>query len=296
MRKILLGVTLLASIAVVLFLVWKFIPKKPHVFLDELKEEKKASLISPADLAKIKSCNDENQCLQDFFQNYTLQKGRDTAFHFFNELIATDTELTSDCHYMFHGIGHGSLLLSGKNVEQAFALGSSTEFLMNIPTCGNGYYHGVIEEFVGDIPDKQHISGKLKNICEPILKNNPLAAVDCFHGLGHAILIEEDYDTQKAVALCDSITSDKKMLSMCHTGVFMEMLRSYKSTDDKVKTFSLCESLPTDMQKAECFNQQSYLFDDFLNHKDEFIENMKECEKNVKDMEDRIICIRKAKF
>lgn len=243
--------------------------------------------------SEISQCTD-NDCYEEFFENYTKNNGTVPAIDYFKTLVAQHPDYISNCHYMFHGIGHGTYDLSGGNIEKAFSLGNVTEMLMNIPTCGNGYYHGVIGAYVGEEnTDEQTLVKSLTQVCKNISDSQVI--IDCYHGLGHAILVHLDGQVDKAVKLCDQISPNEKMQTMCHTGVFMEMVRN-ENYDNKVLTFSKCENLPTDMQKAECFNQHSYLLNDFLDNKDAFIKNMLECEAKVKDMEERIICIRKEKL
>ncbi len=241
----------------------------------------------------IKACKNDT-CYEEFFENYTIENGVPKAISLFKNLIKEKPEYEGNCHYMFHGIGHGAFKVSGNDNVKAFAIGSSTDVLMNIPTCGNGYYHGVIEAYVGEEEQtEKDLKNKLEQLCINIPQNQ--VKIDCYHGLGHAILVHEAYQVPNAVSLCDKVTKDETMKSMCHTGVFMEMLRD-QSVENKVLTFSKCENLPTEMQRAECFNQHSYLLNDFLSNKDKFIENMLFCEKSIKDMEERIICIRKEKL
>ena len=245
-------------------------------------------------LVEISECKD-NYCFQEFFENYTISNGTEKSILFFKALISKNSSYEADCHYMFHGIGHGTLKLVGNDIGKAFVLGSTTDILMNIPTCGNGYYHGVIEEYVGEEEENSDVVGKLKNICSSPSINSHQVEIDCYHGLGHAIFVYYHKNIQNSVSICDSITNNEEMRSMCHTGIFMEMSRT-ENTDNKVLTFAKCENLPTPMQRAECFNQHSYLLSDFLQMRDAFIENMLDCEKNIKDMEERIICIRKEKI
>jgi hypothetical protein len=177
---------------------------------------------------------------------------------------------------------------------------SGGEFTNLPPTCANGYFHGIMEAYMGEVKNISLLKQKLQNICENIpgenTENKRQNRIDCYHGIGHGIFIQLEGDTAKSINFCENLTKDEKMQSMCRTGVFMEMLRQtdFESSELKIMTFKNCEKLDVKYQ-GECFNQQSYLLEEFGSKKEEFMKNLKSCQ-TIKDDIERITCIRMFKF
>lgn len=246
-------------------------------------------------LNTVKRCNHENVCLREKFKNLTVASGRDTAFKYYNQLKNTELDYLSNCHYIFHGIGKGSVGMFKNNISKVFTVNNYQEILNDVPTCGNGYYHGAIEEIVEGF-ENEKIEEKLTSLCIPILNSDKQVVKDCYHGLGHAIFTQSGSDTKESLKVCERVTSgvNEEMTSMCRTGVFMELVNL--SNEMGVTSFEPCLNQESDIYSAECFNMQSYLFDEFSKQKEKFIENMKACQKTSLSTEDKIICIRKEKL
>ena len=74
--------------------------------------------------------------------------------------MATDSAIETTCHPIAHTIGAGALLRYHGNVGKAFGEGD--------PTCGSGYYHGLLQwKLAGVTPDK--VASVARNVCsEPV--------------------------------------------------------------------------------------------------------------------------------
>lgn len=253
-------------------------------------------LVLRSQIQTLKSCEHNSRCLENFFKNYTIKNGFEKSLSFFKELTEKDDSLIYDCHYMFHGIGHGELENNKGDVGQTFsALKMDKEILFKYPTCPNGYYHGIIEKFAGDIKNKKILSEKLSKVCNNVPKLN---LNDCYHGIGHAAYLQLDANLDEAILTCDNISEEirespdfEKLKGSCHAGVFMQASSDYNSENNKVMSLVFCDSLKKDIYQAECYNQSSYLFEEFLKDKDKFLKVLKHC-KTFKDQEERVTCVR----
>ena len=83
------------------------------------------------------------------------------------------------------------------NVGKAFAEGD--------PTCGSGYYHGLLQwKLAGVTPDK--VASVARNACsEPKIRANAYNYYQCVHGLGHGLMLYTRYDLPKALDLCHQL-------------------------------------------------------------------------------------------
>ena len=67
----------------------------------------------------------------------------------------------------------------------------------------------------------------LTNICETSLVKSPFELYElenCYHGGGHGMMMNESYDLEKALAVCDLLP---KKSSACWGGVFMENVMGF---------------------------------------------------------------------
>ncbi len=244
--------------------------------------------------------NLSNENFQEFFEKNTLNSGLENSLKLFLKLIKSDREFEAQCHYIFHGMGHGNLVVNNNDVALTFLdIRKYSSLVTTIPTCVNGYYHGVLEEYAKDTKDKNILLNKLSDICKNIDKNDEKDSNDCYHGIGHASYIQLDNDLNKSLFVCNNVSLDEKMKQSCRTGIFMQASKNYdfdpNSKQNKIMSLSFCDTLKDPTYEAECFNQVSYLVEDLNNHKDEFIKNMMQCRK-IPNQEERITCIRTFKF
>lgn len=265
--------------------------------------------INLEDFTLLKKCqksevNYANDCFKNFYTNYSKIYGREKSVNHFENLMKQDFTFTENCHYIMHGIGHGTLLNLQNNIGLAFSISLHSPLMESLPpTCGSGYFHGLIEEYVGETTNIKVLKNKLSSICESktILENGN--KIDCYHGIGHAIFIQLNNNLGGSLNFCNNISDDENNNSICRTGIFMEMIKSSasfsnkeKDADEKIMSFANCEKLNIKYQ-GECFNQQSYLLAEFGSKKAEFTENILNCKKQFpNNQRERITCIRMFNF
>ncbi len=279
MTKIILGILLFFNLY----------PATPSLNFESLKICQNSYISNP---------KDAGECFKKYFSDFTYKHGRENTILAFQNLTQKDDSLIEHCHYIMHGVGHGTLLNLQKNIVSAFSLSLESPLMSTLPpTCGSGYFHGLIEEYVGTTTEINIMKNKLISICmnSNVIKNNN--QIDCYHGIGHAVFLYLEGNVKPSLNLCEDITRDEKMQSMCRTGVFMEMLRPEEARNNKkILSFSACENL-SEKYQGECFNQQSYLLAEFGTKKKEFNQNIKACNlKFPRKLEERISCIRMFNF
>ncbi len=116
----------------------------------------------------------------------------------------TDPYVFKNCHAMAHEIGH-----AGYKKYNDFVKAMSYQ----LPTCSDGYLHGVIEARFAAVTD---IYGEMKKVCLPY----KALAGRCYHGVGHGIMYYTANDLPKALTICESYKGMSR--GRCYEGVFME--------------------------------------------------------------------------
>jgi hypothetical protein len=98
-------------------------------------------------------------------------------------------------------------------VGKAFAAGSAT--------CGSGYYHGLLQWKLAGVKADQ-VAGVARTACEtPEIKTNAFVYYQCYHGLGHGLMLYTALDLPQALGFCHQLTTEFDKIS-CSGGVFME--------------------------------------------------------------------------
>jgi hypothetical protein len=168
------------------------------------------------------------------------------------------TELYGGCHPLTHSIGAAGLEYFGGDVGAAFAAGDDT--------CASGYYHGVVERVFLDVPlDEASLWGIAGPLCDPAaIRATAYLAIQCFHGLGHGLMLATDYDLPLSAAICAKYP-DELGVTSCYLGLFMENFNaSYGVTSPWVVDGDLgstCASLSgrhSEIAKGACYNAIIY--------------------------------------
>jgi len=193
-------------------------------------------------------------------------------------------ERSRGCHYISHGIGHAALRTHEKNLTNAFAFMKSSLFYKNVSTCGNGYFHGVIEELAKDTRSEVGLIALLKNVCE-------VEGTFCFHGIGHALSIQLNDDIDAAVRVCGVISNSNESRFECYTGLFMEQTSiASVNVRDGIMNFSMCNEQVGAPQVA-CYLEQSSLYERFTENPENYVRNIGFC-RQITDPLNRMGCVK----
>jgi hypothetical protein len=148
------------------------------------------------------------------------------------------------CHGIAHEIGHKGYSKYG-NFTKALQYQNSI--------CSDGYLHGVIEQHFSRITNTAKILSEMKTICAETGKE----IGRCYHGVGHGVMYYTENDLPKAIAICNSYTTNKRAKGNCLEGVFMENFLSDEVNHpskyvDSRNPFTPCPSEPNSL-KPFCY-------------------------------------------
>ena len=198
------------------------------------------------DETRLAECS-EQSCFEQAFGNIAYYEGPKTAITLFDKTLE---EGDPSCHRIAHTIGAASLVRYEGNVARTFAEGSSS--------CFSGYYHGVLERALIGVksrdPDK--LGGVARDLCDdPQVLVSRWMAYQCFHGLGHGLMITTGYGLPLSLDACERISTYLDRTS-CKSGVFMENISSSYGVrsrwiDDEDPVYP-CNSIERD-DKITCY-------------------------------------------
>lgn len=131
-------------------------------------------------------------------------QGADAAIDLLKARIQQNIRLASLCHPLAHTVGRA-----------AYArYGFSGAILYVDDVCGSGYLHGVVEtQFIG-LPDPAEVASTL---CDP-------GSVDCFHGIGHGLMLAFLNDVPSSLDVCRTFDQRFQRIQ-CSEGVYMELFQ-----------------------------------------------------------------------
>lgn len=253
---------------------------------------------SPENLEILKNCNDNYRCYLEFFENYNSSTTLQKSFSLLSLLMRDYPEFTPYCHQMTHGMGHSEFEKNNNNLDLSLLEFSKGNFFKNISTCGSGYYHGLVEQAVKGITDKEELAKYFKKTCgESIFKD--VDKGDCIHGLGHAVMAQTE-SVEDSLYVCDQTVGDEYNRFNCYTGIFMQMYISFpvEALISKTETgknikydFPICDSLISDLAKRACYFEQSLGFTSFLENKTDYGQAIKLCQ-NISDPTLKLACVK----
>ncbi len=234
--------------------------------------------------------NRAEECMRNFYDDYTMQHGGDEAFAHLARLQKEHPALLPSCHYISHGIGHAVLRLSGSDPFKAFEFMELHNAFKNVVTCGNGFFHGVIEEIAKDTRDKDALVALLQPICA---SNKIKNRGNCYHGVGHAAAIQTEYDIPDMLYICDHISVRPEDVFGCHTGGFMEYAQANTgnvAVEDQKMKFLICDAQEEKYQPA-CYLEHSSHFEAFTSKPHNYTRNIGFC-KQIDNEVNRMACIK----
>lgn len=202
-----------------------------------------ASIVSSCSKA-----NDKDACLIQSFETYAKNFGTKTTLAEVHHAIITDPSLGGTCHNIMHHIGHVALLELG-SFKAAYDVGNYD--------CGNGYFHGVVEEAFKDKEDDAFSPAHLSRFCDSVkaeaTTTKDYALLNCVHGLGHALVYKYEGNLAASLPSCTNFKHDNER-TQCLAGAFMEnmieRLPNKDQSDPKQNPSLTCSSVAGDLYRC----------------------------------------------
>ena len=199
------------------------------------------------------------ECVNQGMQSITANAGPEAALaslDYYAHEVAN--YLPGDNHLRAHSVGKQIFLSNGLSTEAFLRCGSSFN---------NGCMHGYIETAEDNIKGSS-ASSLADEICRPLLTASTYSFNQkhfCYHGIGHAIMEDVDYNLTESLAQCDAFGDQIAQIG-CWQGVFMENEWGYVSRITDNGTFSRTDPMAPCNKVAQkyvtqCYmNQEGYLF------------------------------------
>ena len=189
-------------------------------------------------------------CAADYLTKVTKRYGPRASLGLLERLYAAHRlDPSVNDHALAHVVGR----------ETAARFGSNFKSFNLCPIVFNyGCTHGFFEYVLGrtDTPRKAAAA-----ICENVSPNQLLTAgFNCYHGVGHGVMMAAAYDLHKALKVCNTLGRPKAE-DGCWQGVFMENVNAGMRGQARTGVFSRKDSLaPCDRVAAK------YRYECYINH------------------------------
>lgn len=195
-----------------------------------------------------KETSDKDSCVIRSYETYAKQFGTKAALEEVHRAIKLDPTLGGVCHNVMHHIGHVALLEFG-SFKAAYDEGNYD--------CGNGYFHGVVEEVFRDEGEEEFSPARLASFCDAVkaeaTTTKDYALLNCVHGLGHVLVYKYDGELRSALPSCMSLKEDRERTE-CIAGAFMEnmieRLPLSEQSDPKKNPSLTCSSASGDLYRC----------------------------------------------
>jgi mono/diheme cytochrome c family protein len=170
------------------------------------------------DKTKLTDCSSRgDDCYPQAFGNIAYEDGPRKALDELERLEQTNQIVRATCHRIAHMIGAGGLRHFDGDVGSAFVEGT--------PTCGSGYYHGLLQWKLAGLEEDQ-VAPVAREACnDSKIRQNNFIYYQCVHGLGHGLMLYTGLELPIALKLCHGLQTEFDQTS-CSGGVFMENLSS----------------------------------------------------------------------
>lgn len=164
-------------------------------------------------------------CYREEVTRIAGQDGTRAAFDFINHVVRPTSYITA--HLLSHGLGHKAFHRTG-SVPLAFAELPPEARTLERYFLYDGFQHGVLEAFFAANPRRAPLELAREGCAqyfgappEEAAPDRRVAAEQCFHAVGHALMYANGNDINHSLAACDRLP-DTWMRNWCGYGVFME--------------------------------------------------------------------------
>jgi plastocyanin len=199
-------------------------------------------------------CGTENeQCAISYLRRLTTKYGPQASLGVLGSLETTGKiDPAFDTHQLAHLVGEATAKRFGAN-KQAFGLCPQT--------FNYGCVHGFFIYVLGRSPTP---SKAASTICDSGGQGPLVPTFNCWHGVGHGVMMARGNDLQASLDVCDTLGSPSAA-DGCWQGVFMENVNAVMRNQARPGVFSPADPLRPctrvlDAYKQECFiNQAGWL-------------------------------------
>lgn len=156
---------------------------------------------------------EDMRCYSKQYALWTYYQTPEVAFTKLEAAYKADPFIATQCHQLSHIVGRTAYK---RYTDLTTVFGHGNSF------CWSGYYHGVIEQAVGDM-GAAAVKRDADKLCSTFADKQQFSFdhFNCVHGLGHGLMSIEGYDLFKALDDCDLLTGPWQQ-SSCQGGVYME--------------------------------------------------------------------------
>lgn len=163
------------------------------------------------------------------------REGAEAGITLLKRHMDENAHLASLCHPLAHAVGRSAYVRYGFSGAVSF----------RDDVCGTGYLHGIVESHFIGLPDPE-VAAKI--LCEP-------NAADCFHGVGHGLMLALFNDVPASVAICRTLEQRFQRIQ-CAEGVYMELFQIEDASHEAVSfgtgdSLTPCEQVE-DPYRATC--------------------------------------------
>ncbi len=231
-------------------------------------------------------------CLQESLLKILNTKGLDKVFDEVEFFYVNNPKFATECHDVMHDIGHKAYKVYLKDKD--FVISPKGAY------CANGFYHGLMEAFLGANPNLKKASDFCAYVDQKLKDKAPDASLQCYHGIGHGLLsagfqggikfIDEKSIYKPALDSCEKVSNTPEQLYRCASGVFNGIANFYIKGEYGLSVkndnpFFVCVEQP-EKYKESCYgNFNSLIFElsgNSFSKAVQYILNMKE--KKYQDM------------
>lgn len=186
------------------------------------------------------------------------EEGLVAALELADQIYSLYPEAAKSCHSIAHTIG-----------EEAYTLFSEKKDMSLTPKasfCNFGFYHGFVSKLVaaeGDV-------SKAREFCELVDRElaevSPQSGGQCYHGIGHGTVANHDPRTWgneeamllPAIALCESVATNKDQLYRCVSGAYNGIANfyihnEYELSPDPKNPLWLCDKQTNESYAESCY-------------------------------------------
>lgn len=162
-------------------------------------------------------CGKDAECVIKHLQLLSNSESQEKILLIVSDIISSWENGNFYCHVQAHHVGE---FLSGYFKGDVFDAFSHAD-----GKCGNGLYHGIIENYLSLKVILNGVKVEELQITQPCIElgseNGSYVGLECVHGMGHGLAVVYNLDVTKAVKRCDEFLTNVEQ-SKCYSGVFME--------------------------------------------------------------------------